>query len=197
MLHPFRLLFGREPSVKIDVAEFVKERSKYRFQTGSRWHNGYCRSNGASRALPPEPPGAAAAAWMAAEAERELASRALLVAQHLAWVEAGGAARGEERGGSADGGEEHGGGRKGERVGGVGGGEEGVDRAGGGGGRNAAAAPRAARSTAVAAKVNGSAGWMPKRTDSTARAPASAAGRPSAKPRATKMSESRRIIHTT
>ena len=49
----------------------------------------------------------------------------------------------------------------------------------------------------MVAKVNGSAGWMPKRTDSTARAPASAAGRPIARPSATSRSESRRIIQTT
>src|ERR1035438_10377662 len=55
---------------------------------------------------------------MAAPPPKRLGTRALLVAQHLAGVEAGGAARGKERGGAADGGEKRRGGREGERVGG-------------------------------------------------------------------------------
>ena len=56
----------------------------------------------------------------------------LLVAQDLARVEAGGAARGEERGGAADGGEKRRGGGEGERVGGLDAKEDGLHRAGAG-----------------------------------------------------------------
>ena len=52
-------------------------------------------------------------------------------------------------------------------------------------GKNAAATPMALRIAAVEANVNGSVGWMPKRTERTVRAAAMAAGRPIASPTAT------------
>src|ERR1019366_2955093 len=58
--------------------------------------------------------------------------RALLVAEDLAGVEAGGAARGEEGGGAADGGEKRCGGREGERVSGPDTEEDGLHSAGAG-----------------------------------------------------------------
>src|ERR1035437_4624014 len=56
----------------------------------------------------------------------------LLVAEHLARIEAGGPSRGQEGGGSADGGEKRSGGRKGERVGGLNAEQDGFHGAGAG-----------------------------------------------------------------
>src|ERR1039458_3978769 len=73
--------------------------------------------NGVSRPLPPR-----TARW-----PQELGG-ALLVAEDLAGVEAGGAARGEERGGAGDGSEKRRGGGEGERVGGLDAEEDGLHR---------------------------------------------------------------------